>query len=483
MINSENKRRTKNTQNHNNSSPSSYDPRLLALEVLDYISISGVTIDIALEKKMTGKNLSRPDQGLANAIIYGVLRHRGMLDWIVSCASTTEIVKIEPSVLNILRIGIFQIKYLDRIPVSASVNTSVELAKKIRKKPFISKFINAVLRKSVSIHEGMPFPDPALDETDYFYARHSIPGWLSSRWIARFGIEQAEALAEHVNSIPPLSLRVNTLKGDRDSLAEKLKVDSDTVELHNYSENGLNITGLKQNIQNLLDLNEGVFQVQDEAAQMIAILLDPKPGERVLDACCGLGGKTGHIGQIMKNDGIIIASDNDPRKLIELNQEMKRLGITNVSTIVQDFENPLENSNSELFDRILVDAPCSGLGVLRRNPDAKWTESKKDLSRYSKRQSLILINAADAVKPGGRLVYAVCSFEPEENQDVVSTFLQKRPDYILDENIPEILKKHPFNLKDTEYGDKSGMIRILPHIAGMDGFFAACFKKIDIKRS
>lgn len=483
MINLENNRHTKNTQNDNNSSPSSYDPRLLALEVLDYISISGVTTDIALEKKMTGKKLSRPDQNLANAIIYGVLRHRGTLDWIISSASTTEIAKIEPSVLNILRIGIFQIKYLDRIPVSASVNTSVELAKKLRKKPFIPKFINAVLRKSVAIQESLPFPDQALDETGYFYARHSIPEWLSSRWIARFGLEQAEALAEHVNSIPPLSLRVNTLKADRDGLAEKLKVDSDSVELHKYSDNGLNITGLKQNIQNLLEFNDGFFQVQDEAAQMIAILLDPKPGERVLDACCGLGGKTGHIGQIMKNEGTIIASDNGARKLAELNLEMKRLGITNVSTIVQDFENSLDQSNSELFDRILVDAPCSGLGVLRRNPDAKWTESKKDLSRYSKRQRLILINAADAVKPGGRLVYAVCSFEPEENQEVVSSFLQTRPDFILDDNIPEIFKTHPFVCNDVESCGTSGMIRILPHIAGMDGFFAACFKKIDIKRS
>lgn len=459
----------------------SYDPRLLALNVLDYIDISGVTIDIALEKKSAGKNISRPDQGLANAIIYGVLRHRGTLDWIISSASTTELSKIEASVLNILRIGAFQIRFLDRIPVSAAVNTSVELAKKLKKKPFIHKFINAVLRRIVRENDTIAFPDPETDREGYLLAMHSIPRWLSSRWISRFGFEETNNLANFIDSIPPISLRVNTLKTERDSFSESLKINVESIEPHKYSECGLNLNGLKNNIQHIKGFDDGCFQVQDEAAQMITVLLDPRPGERVLDSCCGLGGKTGHMGQIMKNEGIIFASDNDSRKLEELNIEMKRLGIENVKTMVHDFSGPLDLNELGVFDRVLVDAPCSGLGVLRRNPDAKWTESKKDLARYATRQALILENAAAVLKPGGRLVYAVCSFEPEENEDVVNVFLGKRPDFILDDNIPDIFKKPPFFGAST--GTGFGMIRILPHIAGMDGFFTACFKKLDTKRS
>lgn len=454
----------------------SYDPRMLALEVLDFIDEARVTTDIALERIVAGKKLSKPDQGLANAIIYGVLRQRGTLDWIISGASTTELSRMETSVLNILRIGIFQIRFLDRIPVSAAVNTSVELSKKLGKKPFLHKFINAVLRKSVALNENLSFPDPLTDPEGYILARYSVPIWLSSRWIRRLGFEETEALAAYMGTIPPLSLRANTLKTDRNTLAESLRSNSESIEIQRYSESGLNITGLKNSIQNLTEFGEGHFQVQDEAAQMISVLLDPRPGEKILDVCCGLGGKTGHIGQLMKNEGLITALDNSSEKLKDLRREMKRLGIDNVKTLFHDFSKPLDAEKAGTFDRILVDAPCSGLGVLRRNPDAKWTAEKRNLSRFSKRQGLILENAAALLKPGGRLVYAVCSFETEENEGVVDSFLSKGSDFFLDADIPQVLNEHPFICRESA---GKGMIRILPHIAGMDGFFAACFKRVD----
>lgn len=456
----------------------SNDPRFLSLEVLDHILKYNVTIDIAFEKKYSALNLSSRDIGLANAIIYGVLRKRGPLDWIISSASTTSLSKIDPSILNILRIGLFQIMYLDRIPVSAAVNTSVELAKKRTWKPFLAKFVNAVLRKCSTIHGNTSFPESRTSLSDYFYYRHSIPAWLSERWCKRFGMDGASRLADFINTIPPLSVRVNTLKTSRGELINSLNDDEGEVSSHIYSDAGFNIQGVRKNIAEVPGFSAGCFQIQDEAAQLVSILLDPKPGEKVLDACCGLGGKTGHIAQIMENRGSVHASDNDERKLDVLMSEMNRLGVKNVTTVQIDFLNPVPQDFHGTFDRILVDAPCSGLGVIRRNPDTKWTESKKDLKRYSERQLGILKNAASALKPGGRLVYSVCSFEPEENENVVDMFLKSMPDFVIDDNVHEMFQKPPLVFKGSDDRQVNGLVRIIPHETGMDGFFAACFKKI-----
>lgn len=444
--------------------------RLAALDVLNRIESEHITVDIAFERAFKSRDLSKQDKGLANAIVYGVLRNRGNLDWIISSFSSTRIEKIGLSVLNILRTGIFQIKFLDRIPVSAAVNTSVELAKKTGLKPFIHKFINAVLRKAAS---GAVPDYPHSDDLSYFYARHSLPEWLSSRWLARFGREDTESLCVFINSIPPLSLRTNTLKISRESLIERLAPYSETLRLHEYSECGINLTGFRGAVSDPEEFRNGFFQVQDEAAQLVSVLLDPGSGETVLDACCGLGGKTGHIGQIMKNEGMITASDNDSGKLAALHTEMQRLGIENVKCLVHDFLKPADEQLKGFFDRVLVDAPCSGLGVIRRNPDTRWTKDDRNFFTYAERQLSILENAAETVKIGGRLVYSVCTFEPEETTDVVDRFLEKHRNFVCDDNINDIFKKHPFQMN----GSRAGTVTILPHRAGMDGFFAACLKK------
>ncbi len=355
------------------------DARSLALHILNKLDKSNRTLDSLLEEFQKDHLLSNRERALFNALVYGVLRWKGRLDWIISHLSKMHINKTKSEVLNILRIGLFQIIYLNRIPVSAAVNTSVEMAKHSAGERGAG-YVNAILRKASREHETLPYPD-IVEEPEYAISvNKSFPQWMIKRWIKLFGKSQTIELCDAINEIPPITVRVNTLKTNRQDLVNCMESDVRNIRLTACSPDGLSFSNPQKSIHEMEAFKNGWFQVQDEAAQLVSMLLDPGTGDSVLDACAGLGGKTGHIGQLMKNSGNITALDIDKEKLDKLNHEMARLGITNVTTVIEDMENPLLLKDYYgQFDRILLDAPCSNMGVLRRNPDVKWKLQEKNL--------------------------------------------------------------------------------------------------------
>ena len=448
------------------------DARHTALNVLNALDQGDQTLDGILDAILpdTG-DLSRRDRALFNALIYGVLRWRGRLDYILSHFSDRSLKQIEPGVLNILRLGLFQILYLDRIPDSATVNTAVELTRRVG----VSRaagFVNALLRNAAANHMSVVFPALKSDPVVFFAVVHSLPAWLARRWLQRYKPDTLLTLCDTINAIPPITIRANTLKTTRQQLLLSLANDVEHVAATPDTPDGITLNKLKRAIPDLPAFKAGWFQVQDAAAQLVSLLLDPQPGESVLDACAGLGGKTAHLAQLMQNNGRIVAIDRDQMKLQQLGMEMQRLGISIVHAYRYNLASPLKPDQQKPFDRILLDAPCSGLGVLRRNPDIKWNSTEKSLERHANIQKRFLEIMAPVVKPNGVLVYSVCSIEPEENEAVIGAFLKNHSEFVIDKGpgkIPETIR----SLIESNTGFKT-----LPILNDLDGFFLARLRRI-----
>jgi 16S rRNA (cytosine967-C5)-methyltransferase len=448
------------------------DARNTALWVLNQLEQGNQTLDGILDDMTAGGDrLSGRDRSLFNALLYGVLRWRGRLDYIIAHFSNKPIKKIEPAIRNILRLGLFQIFYLDRIPNSAAVNTAVELSKQAGLAR-AAGFVNALLRKATLNLSDVRFPAFDADPVAFLSTVQSLPEWLVHRWLNRFDQEALLKLCETINSIPPLTIRTNTLKVTRPKLIAALKQDVDRIEPTPVAPEGLGMVNPGRSIADFAAFKNGWFQVQDEAAQLVALLLDPQPGHSVLDACAGPGGKTGHIAQLMQNSGRITAMDKDENKLQKLVLEMQRLGVSIVQPNCHDLESAPEANRQGLYDRILVDAPCSGLGGLRRNPDIKWNSSAMGLRRLAEKQKRFLDHLAALVKPGGILVYSVCSIEPEENEAVIDAFLKNHSEFVIDTEwgkLPE---------RVAALFEPSTGIKTLPLLSNMDGFFLTRLKRM-----
>ena len=442
------------------------EARIKALQALNSLQNRRITLD----RMLAGIDLPKRDRDLMYALVYGVLRWQARLDWILAHFSRTPISRIEPRILNILRLGLFQILYLDRVPVSASVHSAVELAKS-QAPARVAGFVNAVLRNAARNHQKTPFPHPENDPVSWLAAFHSFPKPLIRRWLKRFGFEKTAQICAAINEIAPTTLRTCTLNISRRQLAEDLKTQCDRVELTDFSPDGIRLYGLNTAVFDLAGFAGGGFQVQDEAAQLVGQMLAPRPDQKVLDACAGLGGKTGHLAQMMKNRGSIVALDNSAEKLQRLSDEMRRLDVSIVSTQVHDLHQPVGLETGQEFDAVLIDAPCSGLGVLRRNPDAKWSADLSNLNRFAQRQSRFLDNLAPLVRVGGVMVYAVCSMEPEENESVVKSFLNNHSEFAIDRAVDGLGQKAGTLLSPE------GCLRTCPCINDMDGFFAARLRR------
>ncbi len=443
-----------------------------ALKILNALEKPAQTLDTVLERFHQQNHFAlQRDRALLQKIVFGVLRWRGRLDYIIGAFSRTPLKKIQPEILNVLRIGTFQIIHLNRIPASAAVNTSVELAKTLAPS-WVVRFVNAVLRKVTTGHQEIEYPSVDEDPVAALSVSKSFPPWLIRRWLNRFALEETVCLCDAVNTIPPITLRANTLKIDRNALLQMLVKQGESAQAASDAPDGVLLCRPRRPLSELEAYQLGYFQVQDEAAQLVSLLLAPRPGERVWDACAGLGGKTGHIAQLMHNKGVVVASDIIADKLKTLSAEMIRLGITIVTTHKTNLLDDLCEDDLGVFDRILLDAPCSGLGVLRRNPDAKWTGSQHMFARYSERQKALLDKMAPLVKPGGILVYAVCSTEPDEGQAVIEYFLERHDNFRLDAPA----ETNPGT--DTPLFAHGGILKTYPHRHNMDGFFAARFRRI-----
>lgn len=445
--------------------------RKTALYILNTLNKERNTLDNLLEDVFREKTLfSKKDRALLQALVYGVLRWRGRLDYIIDYFSKTRLNKINPNVLNILRLGLFQIIYLDRIPVSAAVNTSVEMTKAAAA-PWVVGYVNGLLRNAVREYGHVTFPDVDKDPVKALATKKSFPEWLIKRWLDRFGLKETGLLCDAINTIPPITVRCNTLKTNRKKLVKALERYAEKIKITNYAPDGGFFFNPKRSIPNIEAFENGLFQVQDEAAQLVTLHLNPQSGETILDACAGLGGKTGHIAQMMKNSGRLVAMDKDENKLMRLESEMHRLGVSIVTTCIHDLSSPLNREHFGKFDRILLDAPCSGLGVLRRNPDIKWRASQQNLAYCQKRQALFLDNLAHFVKPSGVLVYAVCSMEPEENESVIKGFLNKHGKFAIEK------KSTGLSFDACSLVTRDGYLKTFPHLNNMDGFFSICMKR------
>ena len=439
-----------------------------AVEILNKVSLSQAFASPLVNDCLETNALSgTPDGRLLTHIVYGVLRFQGHLDWILTKFYRGDFDKMDEGIKNILRIGLYQLKFSDRLPAFAVVDEAVKIAKIIQ--PEKSALVNAILRNYLRRGQKTPFPSLKNNPAEYIAAFHSHPLWLVKKWINIFGPQETMSLCSANNEIPPLTVRVNTLKTSRDEFAQKLNDAGFIAKPAKYSPDGIILTDSAGPIQSTNFFSEGYLRIQDEAAQLISYLItSPNSAETILDACAGAGGKATHLAAILKNKGRIVAVDRNPEKIAELKKEATRLGINIIETQTGDLSVGLPESLKEKFDHVLVDAPCSGLGTLRRNPEIKWRTTEKDLRNFAAAQKVILQNASKAVKKGGCLIYCTSSLLPVENENIIDDFLTRNTNFSLSHPPPSINKKMV---------DRRGLYHTYPHKHNMDGFFGAILKR------
>ncbi|MDA8423105.1 MAG: 16S rRNA (cytosine(967)-C(5))-methyltransferase RsmB [Nitrospiraceae bacterium] len=429
-------------------------PREQALEILRSVEDGGF-VDSLLDHSR--EVFDARDSAFILELVYGTLRNRAWLDWVLNLFSAQPVAKTDVRTRNILRLGAYQLLLLDRVPPSAAINTSTELAKAFGKKQgYVNGLLRNLDRKRSSISEPR-FSEPAKR----LAVLYSHPEWLVRRWLTRFGGEQAETLLRENNRPAPLVVRANILKATRDELKASLVSQGAQAVETNYSDIGLEILS-SPGIRTLDAYQQGFFMVQDEAAQLVGLMLAPAPGETVLDACAAPGGKATHLAELMQNRGTIVALEIDRTRMNRIVENSLRLGSTIIAPRLGDAALYLQGG----FDKILIDAPCSGLGVLRRHPDGRWSKSEQTIRERQRLQSGILKNCAKLLRPGGAMVYATCSTEPEENEDVVQAFLSGMGTGFVIDDARRWLPKPAQGLVDER-----GFFHTYPRAFGMDGFF------------
>lgn len=441
------------------------NPRRVAFDVLMRVA-EGAYSDMALDAALKRSTLDQRDRRLVTELVYGVLRLRGRLDFVIEQFSDRPLSRIQTDLSWLLRLGAYQLLELERIPAHAAVDSSVTIARQLNHVK-ATGFINAILRSLERGRSQIPWPKP--DEIKP-YLQHccGLPTWLAKEIMRLLPNSEARALAESMMRVPPLTLRVNHLKIIREDYLQRLETDGHEGRAGAYAEEAIIVE--KRGENPLPGDRDGLYQVQDEASMLMGHLLDVAPGQKILDACAAPGGKTTHIAALTENGAEIVALEKHPQRVEMIRQGSKRLGCSGISahqwdlTVIPDFLEP------HSFDRVLVDAPCSGLGVLRRNPEGRWNKSKANLKSLAELQRTILGNVAGLVRPGGKLLYSVCTFSELETNAVVSDFLEGHPEFSLD----------PLNgimpAAQSELVTDTGTFRSYPHRhGGMDAFFAARF--------
>ncbi len=376
---------------------------------------SNLVLDECLEKER--EKLNTRDINLISEIVYGTVTWKLSIDTILQKHSKIKLNKISKWIKTILRMGIYQIVFLDKIPKSAAVNESVNLCKKYGYKS--TSFVNAILRKvEKSDYEELKKIENNFDRISKVY---SMPKWIVERLINQYGIEKTEEICRNSNVKPRTTIRVNTLKITSKELEQKLEekqIAYEQAQIPNF----FYLKNVK-NISNLDVFKEGLFTVQDEGAGEIGYMLSPKPGEKILDACSAPGGKTTHLAELMKNVGDIVAWDIHEHRVKLVEQNAQRLGISIIQAQTKDAI-VYEEKFNERFDKILLDVPCMGLGVLKRKPDIKWQKTKEDMIEIREIQENLLKVSSNYLKPGGELVYSTCSILKEENEEVIEKIIK-----------------------------------------------------------
>jgi 16S rRNA (cytosine967-C5)-methyltransferase len=444
------------------STPSPTTPRAVAVEVLCLWATTHNSIDLLFHS--AAEKLADIDRGLVKTLVYGVLRQKEYLNYIILKFSKHPLTKMKPRTLMTLRIGIYQLLFLNRIPESAAVNATVNTLKAAGQPAWLIGFANGLLRTVARNRTSLPTPEQMAQGSPPIL---NHPAWLIERWQAQFGADKARAICLVNNAEPPLSLRINSRRTNRSTLHTLLEKSGITASKGFYSPAGLCIDSFPGGIASLPGYDQGHFQVQDEAAQLASLLIGTLPLRcRVLDGCAGLGGKTSHLAELLPPEGAVVAIEPDARRFSFLRDNLKRLGHTQWVTPVRTDLQSYAATRPQPFDAILIDAPCSGTGVIRRQPDIRWNRQPSDLAKYQHIQLQLLETATALLKPGGALVYATCSLEPEENEAVIRLFLAQHPQFAVD-NAAALLPEFARRLVDG-----AGFFHPCP-ADGLDGFFAA----------
>lgn len=429
--------------------------REAALLTLYKIEYEGAYSNIELKNMLSASDMPQKDIGLTTALVYGVLQRDVTLEYIISCFSNIKIKKISKYILLILKLGIYQLLYMDKIPESAAVNESVKLAKRYghaKSAGFVNGLLRNVLRNDI--------PKPK-DYIDSISAEYSFPKELVQKWIDEFGESFACGLMSAMNETAPMCVRVNTLKTTVEEMLKRLP-GAKKGKLAKYA---LISDGF--DVQSSAEYNEGYITPQDEAAMLACEILNPKKGDTVIDLCAAPGGKATYIAQLMENKGKIFAFDIHEHKIRLINDNAKRLGIDIISACVND-ACEYNVQYREFADKVIADVPCSGLGIIRKKPEIKkHFERSSDLAEIQYR---ILENAAVYLKNGGELVYSTCTVEREENEDIITRFLQEHRDFE-----PVDIEKF---LPQKKNSGKKGYVTFYPNTDGTDGFFVAKLKKV-----
>ena len=442
--------------------------RLAAYEALRAVSDARSDLPHALARARRRLGDER-DRALAGEIATGTLRWQGAFDHVIAAFARRRLEKLDPEVLDILRLTIFQLLHLDRVPAAAAVNDAVDLAGRAGKKS-AATLVNAVLRRVVRDRDTLPLPPRPSDPEhsrdaalDYLSITLSHPRWLMSRWLDRYGFEAAERWAQFNNAPAALTLRANRLRTTAEKLAAKLRTHGVETTRGEFAADALIVCAGNPLLTPLA--SEGLFVVQDEASQLVGEFVNVPPGVTVLDACASPGGKTTQLAAAMQDDGLIVACDVRATRIELLKRTVRASGARSIRVVHADASAPLPFR--AVFDYVLVDAPCSGLGTLRRDPDIRWRRSEAEFPALADLQRNILEHTAAVVRPGGCLVYSTCSSEPEENEDVIDAFAVTHPAW------RKRAASSPTPVGLARVIDSFGDLRTLPFRDNLEAFFAA----------
>lgn len=446
--------------------PGVENARAIALEILRRVEATDAYANLLVDARLQKSRLSGPDRALVTELVYGVLRWQGRLDWILAPVLDRPVDTLDSPVRQVLRLGTYQLCCLTRIPDFAAVDEAVSLARRTGGARHGS-YVNAVLR-AVARARSRPEPDPASDPVGYWKTVGSHPGWLVERWIGRLGAVEAGGLMAANNAVPPVTVLVNPLKAQDEEARLALERTGSEVGAGRWVSGAFCLRGAGS-VANLPGFADGWLIPMDEAGAFPVLALDVQPGDRVLDACAGGGGKSALIAARLGVQGEVVALDISPRALRRLEAARTRLGLARVKPQLGDARRAGAEWRGQ-FPRVLLDAPCTGLGTIRRRPEIKWRRRPEDLPRAASLQRELLAGVADAVAPGGLLVYSTCSLEPEETDAVTADFLATHPSFQVEDPGPAFRGRGHFL-------DGEGYLRSWPHRHGTDGFFVARLRR------
>ncbi|WP_300278992.1 16S rRNA (cytosine(967)-C(5))-methyltransferase RsmB [Peptacetobacter sp.] len=436
--------------------------REAAFKILCDIEIDKNYSNMAINKIFKNNEINDKDKGLATEIVYGVIENKKYLDFIINKLSKIKVKKMSSYVKIILRMGTYQILFLDNIENYAAVNETVKLANKYDKKS--RGFVNAILRNEIRQERTIKYID-IEDPIRRLAVKYSYQQWIIEDWVDKFGMEFTEELLEAGNERPNLYLRTNTLKIDRETLLKEFEKEGIKANKAMLPE-GIMVEKFK-GIENSRLYKEGYFTIQDISSMLVAKVMNPKENDMVLDVCSAPGGKSTHMAELMKNTGKVVSRDVFEHKIKVIKAASKRLGINNIEA--EEFDaTKLDKESIEKFDCVLADVPCSGFGIIKRKPEIKY-KSKEELKDLPEIQAKILENASKYVKIGGTLVYSTCTVQDCENIDIVNEFLEKNSNY-------KLVPIEGVNVDPDE--QERGYLKIYPHIHGIDGFFIAKMKRV-----